>query len=84
MCGVWVIVHVGIVNDDRVYNMMRGAHSSDGVEIGCLTVNRLEMLYVLFFEMDGVAIVCSNLISHQHKQHVLRLCVADGQIEGSG
>jgi hypothetical protein len=66
MCGILLIVHLGIVNDNRVYNMMRDADASNGVEVGCLTVYRLEVGIVLLFDADGVKIVYAFGISHQH------------------
>ena len=67
MRGVIVIVHMGIVDDERVDDIVRVFYRRDGMEVRGLTVYRFEVGNVLLLDDNGVEISFAIFI-HQTSQ----------------
>ena len=70
-----------MVNNDGVNDIVRRADGCYLVEIGRRAVYGLKVGVVLFLDADGVHIACLGSVAQYQEEDVLRLGIADGQLE---
>ena len=80
MNGTFIIVNMGILDDERVDGMMRIAYICYIMKEGSTAVHRFEMRDIILLNPNGIACF-DRVIDESELQYILGMLIADGYRE---